>query len=593
MSINSISSLLSEKIAGLRSNELVFGVVLSVMAGIAAGFGAVVFWQVIKWANWFFFYGGSQALSFMGEYYVIFLPAAGGLLVGIIIRYLAREVKGEGPPEVIEAFATRAGKIHWKVTPVKILSSAISIGSGGSVGREGPIVQIGASAGSSIAQLFKLNDEWAKTMLLCGAAGGISATFNAPLAGIIFALEVVAGNFINPRFGYIVISSVSANVIAKIFLFTGEHTASFSLPQYNIANYLELIPYAVLGILIAISGVAFVRFFYKTEELFTSLKVPQVIKPAIGGLAVGIIGYFFPEIFGVGYGIHFDSTGALIPFGALDQALTEDLAFYSLIGLFFLKMLSTSLTLGSGGSGGVFAPSLFIGAMAGGAFGYGLHMLLPESTATYGAYALVGMGAFFAVVARGPITAIIILFELTLNYTLILPLMTAVVVATTLARSFTPESIYTERLLRKGINVRAINQENPMKEITVNQIMTRNFPTAEETMPVAELSDKLKKSGHHGFPVVDQQGNLCGVVTVTDVVSAMQRGSVDNLTIADIATRNPRIAYPDQTLHDVMILIGTDVGRIPVVDRENPKKLLGVLRRHNIVSAYTRSITKK
>ncbi|NLE90808.1 MAG: chloride channel protein, partial [Dehalococcoidales bacterium] len=158
MSINSISSLLSEKIAGLRSNELVFGVVLSVMAGIAAGFGAVVFWQVIKWANWFFFYGGSQALSFMGEYYVIFLPAAGGLLVGIIIRYLAREVKGEGPPEVIEAFATRAGKIHWKVTPVKILSSAISIGSGGSVGREGPIVQIGASAGSSIAQLFKLND---------------------------------------------------------------------------------------------------------------------------------------------------------------------------------------------------------------------------------------------------------------------------------------------------------------------------------------------------------------------------------------------------------------------------------------------------
>ncbi|MDD2252006.1 MAG: chloride channel protein [Dehalococcoidales bacterium] len=593
MSIKSIRNLLSVKFASLRSNELVFGVVLSVIVGITAGFGAVLFWLVIKWTNWLFFYGGSQALPFMGDYYVIFLPAAGGLLVGIIIRYLANEVKGEGPPEVMEAYSTKSGRMHWKVTPIKILASAISIGSGGSVGREGPIVQIGASAGSSVAQLFKLNDEWIKILLLCGAAGGISATFNAPLAGIIFALEVVAGNFINPRFGYIVLSSVSANVIAEIFLFTGEHTASFSLPQYHIVNYLELVPYAILGILIAISGVAFVRFFYKTEELFSSLKIPQVLKPAIGGLAVGIIGYFFPEVFGVGYGIHYDATGAIIPFGALDQALTEGLAFPTLMGLFFLKMLTTSITLGSGGSGGVFAPSLFVGAMAGGAFGYGLNMLLPGSTATYGAYALVGMGAFFAVVARGPITAIIILFELTLNYTLILPLMTAVVVATTLARSFNPESIYTERLLRKGINVRKINQVNPMKEITVSQIMTRNFPTVEDTMPVDELSDKLKKSGHHGFPVLDQEENLLGVVTVTDVVSAMQRGSTSSMTVADIATRNPRVAYPDQTVHDVMVLLGTDIGRIPVVDRQNPKKLLGVLRRHNIVSAYTRSLAKK
>ncbi|MDD4230553.1 MAG: chloride channel protein, partial [Dehalococcoidales bacterium] len=315
MNFNSIRNLLVNKFTSLRSNELVFGVILSVTVGVAAGFGAVLFWQAIKWTNWLFFFGGTQALPFLGDYYVILLPAAGGLLVGIIIRYLANEVKGEGPPEVIEAYSVKGGRIHWKVTPFKILASAISIGSGGSVGREGPIVQIGASAGSSIAQFFKLNDEWVKTLLLCGAAGGISATFNAPLAGIIFALEVVAGNFINPRFGYIVISSVSANVIAKIFLFTGEHTSSFSLPQYSIVNYLELIPYAVLGILIAVSGIAFVRFFYKTEEVFASLKIPQVIKPALGGLAIGITGYFFPEIFGVGYGIHYDSTGALIPFG--------------------------------------------------------------------------------------------------------------------------------------------------------------------------------------------------------------------------------------------------------------------------------------
>jgi CIC family chloride channel protein len=232
-------------------------------------------------------------------------------------------------------------------------------------------------------------------------------------------------------------------------------------------------------------------------------------------------------------------------------------------------MLSTSLTLGCGGSGGVFAPSLFIGAMAGGAFGYGVNMILPSATASYGAYALVGMGAFFAVVCRGPITAIIILFELTL------------------ARSFTPESIYTERLLKKGINILAINQSNPMKEITVSRIMTRNFPTVTDTMPVQELSDKLKKSGHHGFPVVDQNGELTGVVTVTDLVSAMQRGSAENLKVADIATRNPKVCYPGQTC----MTCGQDRNSLSadtgVDEGQSQKKLLGVLRLPRILLTPT------
>jgi CIC family chloride channel protein len=203
------------------------------------------------------------------------------------------------------------------------------------------------------------------------------------------------------------------------------------------------------------------------------------------------------------------------------------------------------------------------------------------------------MGAFFAVVVRGPITAIIILFELTLNYTLILPLMTSVVVATTIARYLTPESIYSERLVKRGIDIREISSGNPMKEIKVSQIMTKNFPTVSPDMPIDELSDKLKKSGHHGFPVLDENGNLIGVVTVTDVVSAMQRGSTENVKVGDIVTRNPLVAYPDQTLHDAMLRVGTEVGRIPVVERDNPQKLVGVLRRHNIVNAYTRAMMVK
>jgi CIC family chloride channel protein len=580
----------------IRSNETVFGVILAVIVGVIAGFGAVAFWKLIEVFSWFFFKGGAIGLAPLGNYYVILVPAIGGLIFAPIIYFVSREAKGEGPPEIMEAVAIKGGWIRKRVMPLKVLVSSLCIGSGGSVGREGPIVQIGASAGSTIGQWLHLSDEWLKTLVLCGVAGGISATFNAPLAGIIFALEVIAVTFISPRFGYIVISSVSANVIARIFLFTEEHPTSFVVPQYSIVSWWELLPYALLGIVIGFVALGFIRFFYKTEDLIARLKIPEYFKPAAFGIIIGLIGLYYPQIFGVGYGAHYGLGGVLVETGAVEQALAGEIALITIIAMLILKMVATSLTLGSGGSGGIFAPSLFIGAMLGGAFGIGVHQLFPAITASSGAYALVGMGAFFAVLVRGPITAIIILFEITRDYALILPLMMAVVISTIVARRFTSESIYTLRLLRRGMDVHQLGETGPMRQVTVAEAMTKNFPAVLPTMLVSELLTKLRNTGHHGFPVVDKDGIFCGCVSLSDVetIMTMSKGYPKSVTVGDITTKSVIVAYPDEYIHDVLVKFGTrDVGRIPVVDRGNPKHLIGVLRRHDIIHAYAKAIARK
>ncbi len=574
------------RIAGkMTAYEAVNGIILAILVGVIAGFGAMVFRWLIRSFQTLFFGGGANILGFMGQYYIILVPAVGGLFVGLLIYYGAREAKGHGVPEVMEAVAIRGGRIRPRVSVVKALASSICIGSGGSVGREGPIVQIGSSFGSALGQWLKLSDDWVRTLVACGAAGGISATFNAPIGGVFFALEVILGRFVSPRFGYVVISSVVADVISRVSL--GDK-ASFGIVPYTTVSYWELLPYALLGVLSALVCFAFIRLLYKSEDLFDLWHIPEFVKPVIGGIGIGLIGLYSYDLFGVGYGdVYWVSRMST------DQALLGEIALNSLIILLVLKIIATSLTLGSGASGGVFAPSLFIGAMLGGAFGTAVHQLFPSITASSGAYAMVGMAAVFAGVAKSPITAIIILFEMTMDYKIILPLLIAVVISTVVSRGLSRESIYTLKLLRRGIDIRQLEQTSPMREIAVGEAMTRNFPTALPTMPVTELVTALRRTGHHGFPVVGTDGGLLGVVTLADVEAAMSKDSPEKLKVEDIYTKAVVTAYPDEYIHDVFLKLGTqDVGRIPVVDRNNPKHLLGVLRRHDIVSAYTRAVAK-
>jgi len=583
----------------LRTSDNAAGIVLATIIGVSAGFGALGFWKLIEAVSWLFFKKGADWFGFMGDYYVIVLPAIGGLMFGPLVYLLAREAKGEGPPEIIEAVATRSGRIRTRVSVIKTIASSICIGSGGSVGREGPIVQIGGSLGSSIGQLFRVPDQWLQTLVLCGVAGGVSATFNAPIAGAFFALEVIQRRIVARNVGFVILSSVMASIIARIFLFTEDNPTSFVVHEYRLESEQEILLYILLGLICALAATIFVRFFFKTEDILSKLKPPAYLLPAVGGLVVGIIGFislrfvssdsFEADIFGVGYGAHYGPGGEFLEAGTVDGILLGEVGAAMVIALLALKMLATSITLGSGGSGGVFAPSLFMGAAIGSACGSLFGELFPGITAPIGAYALVGMAAFFAVVVRGPITAILIIFELTADYKIILPVMTSVVIGTIIARVFSRDSIYTLRLKRKGIDLRQIEEKDIMKTVTVAQVMTRDFPSVPPEMPVSDLLRQMEKLERLGFPVIDTYGHLQGIVTITDVHAASEKEGVDisKLTVNDISTKNPLVAYPDETLHQVLLQLGAkEFGRIPVVDRSNPTRFVGILRRHDIIQAY-------
>ena len=558
----------------LRIPELARGIVLAIVVGLAAGMAAVLFKWMIAWLQRGFFDGGATALGFMDRYYVILLPAVGGLLVGLLVHYLTRGARGYGVAEVIIAVNARGGRMRRWASVVHTVASAVCIGSGGSAGLHGPVVHAGSSIGSAIGQWFKLPEDWVKLFVACGAAGGIAATFNAPIAGIFFAQELILRRFSARNFILVGLSSVAASFVARNFF--GDTPIFSHVPRYTWFSGWEILFYVILGIVAAIVAVAFIRAELMCDGLFNRWRFPAWLKPAVGGLAVGVIGVFFPSIFGVGY-------------EAAELAIVGGFGAGTLVALCLLKILATSLSLGSGGRGGTFAPSLFMGAMIGGAFGIGIHTAFPTVAPQAGAYGLVGMGAVFAACSFAPITAVLILFEITRDYLIILPLIMAVVTSTFIAHRLSRDSIYTGRVRREGVEIME-GELDPLRHATVGGTMTRDFPTVSPEMPVNELLNEFERTGHHGFPVVNEEGRLLGVVTLSDVEEAVTAGAAE-FTVGDISTKNPVTAYPDESVRAVMRRFADmDVGRIPVVSRADPTLLLGCLRRHDIIRAYSRAV---
>jgi CIC family chloride channel protein len=563
--------------AWFRSSEMLAGLVLAVIIGILAGLGAVFFRWLINGFQSFFIDGGGNVLAFMGEYYIIIIPAVGGLLFGPLIYYLAREAKGHGVPEVMEAVALRGGRIRPRVAFVKVLASSLCIGTGGSVGREGPIVQIGSTIGSTIGQWLGLSEETIQVMVACGAAGGIAATFNAPIAGVLFALEIIIGRVVTRRFGYVVISAVVADFLAQAFL---GNARAFILPEFGIVSGWEFGFYVVLGVLAGVVAQGFTRGLYWMEDRFDSLKIPEPLKPVLGGFVVGAIGLYSLELLGVGY-------------EGITRALSGELALGVLGAYLVLKIVATSFTLGSGGSGGIFAPSLFMGAMLGTAMGNIFGTLFPLLTAPAGAYGVVGMAAVFAGAARAPFSAILIIFELTGNYAIILPLMMAVVIATLVSRAIRRESIYTLKLLRRGVDLEQEELGDVLRTTSVREAMTRDYPTLSASMTVPQILRQFRQTGHRGFPVIDDDGNLIGVLTEAYMSHHLDTTTENNLTAGDIVEKNPFVVYPDQRLDRLLEAIEESEARIPVVSRKNQKQLLGVVGRHELISAYRRKSRKR
>jgi CIC family chloride channel protein len=559
--------------AAFWSSETAVMVCIAVVVGLGAGVGAVLFRWLIAFFSRLAFGGGATALGFMGPYYVVLIPAIGGLGVGPMVYFFAREAKGHGVPEVMEAVALRGGRIRPIVAVVKALASSLCIGTGGSVGREGPIVQIGSALGSSLGQVLRLSDERIRTLVACGAAGGIAATFNAPIAGVFFALEVILREFSSGYFSTVVISSVTSSVIGWAFL--GNFPA-FQAPPYSLVSPWELLFYALLGLLAAFVGVAFVFLLYGMEDLFDAWDIPEYVKPAVGGLGVGIVGLYAPQVFGVGY-------------ETIEKALHGEITTAVMLALVVAKLLATSLTLGSGGSGGVFAPSLFLGAVLGGSLGSILNVWAPQLTAPAGAYALVGMAAVFAGAARAPITAVLIVFEMTRDYHIVLPLMFATVVSMLVSAGLRKEGIYTLKLKRRGIDIDVRKDFNLMRSIRVGEAMTpvSELVTVNPDTSFEALAELFPSTHSHGFAVLDEWGDLMGIVSITDLERALKRDQVAG-AVRDICTRRLITAYPDEPLEDVIQRIGsTEVGRIPVVDASNPSRLVGMVHRADIIRAYT------
>ncbi|MBN1264663.1 MAG: chloride channel protein [Anaerolineales bacterium] len=578
----------------LRSSEEIFLILTSILVGLGAGVGAILFRYLIKGVEWVGYTWVPMVTAGWGKAYVVFVPAVGGLLVGLLVYNFAREAKGHGVPEVMEAVALRGGRIRPVVAIVKSLASSLSIGSGGSVGREGPIVQIGSALGSTIGQWFHLSDERIRNLVACGAAGGIAATFNAPIAGVIFALEVILAEFRVNYFSTVVISAVSASVIAQAVF--GDLPA-FPIPvEYQINHVIEFAFYPLLGVLAAFVGVIFVKVLYAAEDLFESWKaIPEWFQPAVGGAMLGVVALVYPlftplqweklpQIFNVGYDV-------------IEEALLNHTALAVVLLLLILKLLATALTLGSGGSGGIFAPGLFMGAMLGAAFGILMNTLFPGIPAPAGAYALVGMAAVFSASAHAPITAVIILFELTGDYKIILPLMLTVVIATLISRHFLKgESIYTLKLSRRGVRLRAGRDVDILQGVLVSDVMTTDVSSAAGSLTIDQLSDLFNHSRFHQYPVLDEKNNLEGMVSIGEMESAIYFRKDEELHVDSICTpyHHLVLTFPDESIGDVMTKMGPrGLAGLPVVSRENPRKLVGLVSRTDIIRAYDLALTRR
>jgi len=566
----------------MRLHQHVFLSLFAILIGFLGGYGALLFRYAIKAAQFGFYQNTGDYLTFQHTlplYLKIGLPAVGGLIVGPLVYFGAREAKGHGVPEVMEAVALKGGQIRARVALVKILASGICIGSGGSVGREGPIVQIGSSIGSTLSQILKVSDLRRRTFVGCGAAAGIAATFNAPIAGALFAAEVILGDFGFATFSPVVLSSVTATAISRHYL--GDFPA-FTIPAYELVSLWEFLFYPLLGVAAGLVALLFIIALYKCEDLFDGLRIPEYVKPALGGLLLGIILIKWPYVFGVGY-------------GAINLSLTNQLPALLLLTLIFIKIFATSITVGSGGSGGVFAPSLFIGAMTGGVFGWGVHRLFPMITADSGAYALVAMGALVAGTTHAPITAIIILFEMTATYKIILPLMFACIISTIITTSWKSGSIYTIKLARRGVKLSQGTEQSILQAIKVKDIMSDEVVTIPENMQLGQIIESLKSKDVSHLHVVDENSNLTGIISFRDIRSAIHEESLADLVIAkDVGTVKIITIHPsDSILLALQKMTDKGISHLTVVSEDDGGKVVGTVSQRDVMTAYDKAVLKR
>jgi CIC family chloride channel protein len=557
-------------------------VIIAAGVGLATAGGALGFGALIRYFNHVFFGLTDQRLtqSLGGgfKFWLPLIPMIGGLLVGPIVFRFAKEARGHGVPEVMNAVARLGGIIRPRVAAAKAVASAICIGSGGSAGREGPIVQIGSALGSTIGQYLRLSEGRIKVLVGCGAAAGISSVFNAPIAGVMFSVEVILGDFTIATFSPVLVSSVVASVLTRSVL--GNHPA-FEIPSYSLVSAWEIPLYMILGVILGVVAVLFTRSLDKIEDVFDHFKMPDIMKPALGGLLLGTIAIFFPQVLADGY-------------ETIRLSLNGHIVVWLLLALIFLKIVATSLTLGSGNSGGIFAPSLFIGAMTGGAFGAAANRLFPDTTASSGAYALVGMAGLVAGTTHAPMTALLIIFEMTNDYRIILPLMVTVAVASLVARVLFSNSIYTIKLAKRGIDIRSGRDINVLRAHKADDIVVAEFDSIPLSATIPAILNKMEESRESDLIVVDKDGRLQGLITFHDIRSVITKRELDMLAVAhDFVHREIEAIVAGSSLEQVMSAFNVRGARVlPVVDNKTSNKVIGIIRKGDLIEFYNQKLVE-
>ncbi|NJE30892.1 CBS domain-containing protein [Thermococcus sp. 18S1] len=556
-----------------------WGIVMafSILAGLVGGLGAIVFRVFIGVVHRFFFEWLLPQVSYeVGGFNLgyLLLPTLGALVVTLFV-IKCPEIKGNGIPEVIEAVIFKGGNIPGKFAVLKTIATAITIGSGGSVGREGPIGFIGAALTSILARWFNLSKEMRKLLVTCGLAAGIAGTFNTPLAGAMFALEVVYMGAFSINLVPIFIAAVTGNAITLAVL---KGAVEIDIPGGIGHTLFELPLFFLLGLFLGTLAAFYARFLYGMVDRFSRAKVPEIMKPAIGGFGVGVLGMLFPAygIFGIGY-------------EGMKMAFYGELAIGLLIILGLVKMLATALTLGSGQSGGVFAPSLYIGTMFGAAFGQVVRLLFPGLGSNPAVYALAGMAAFFSGMTQAPLTQILMVTELTRSYAVLPAVMTSATIGFLTARFFLKgESIYTLKLLRKGYHV-TTGKPVILETISVGEIMTREPVYITEDQTLFDVEHLIGETGHDCFPVVNENMEVVGIVGIKDILK--KPPSVKRMPVKRLIRRPYGVTYPTETAEDAFEkLMAYDQNLLPVLESPESRKLVGVVTKRDIYRAYYRGL---
>jgi CIC family chloride channel protein len=557
-------------------------IIIASFIGIIGGIGAVGFRTLIEVLQTFTIGDHVNILQTVTElpwYKRLLLPVAGGFIVGPLVYYFGRETKGHGVPEVMEAVALRGGKIRPRVMFLKTFVSAVTIATGGSVGREGPIVQIGSSVGSAFGQWLGVSQDKLKILVACGAAAGIAATFNAPIAGVMFSVEIILGNYAIATLVPLIMSSVMATIIGRWYF--GDIPA-FEIPHYGLTSGWEIFPYILLGIMTGVLAVVFVRLLYGLENLADKIPLGWVKTPLILFL-VGLILLQFPQVYGVGY-------------DTITQLLKGETVWYLLLMMLPIKMIATSLTLAAGGSGGVFAPSLFLGAVFGGLFGSVMQFLFPELVVSYGAYAVVGMSAMVAGTTHAPITAFLIIFELTGDYKLILPIMICSILATFIASLLKKDSIYTMKLTRRGVDLAKSAEVSIMQTTTVKDVMDTNVIPLNENTGFDDILEKVIHANELCYYVIDDNGKFQGSFNVHDVKEILNEQTLAGLVVAkDLVpiSVNPSIGIDVNLAQCLKKFSLYDAEEIAVVDSESSGRFIGRIGRKEIMNLYNREILRQ